>query len=235
MSFDLEEQIRLWKQSFTTTDGMRRADIEELEHHVRDSMATLSALGLNPQEAFIVATHRVGAPVRVAREFAKVNGSRLWYQQVGWMTAGALGYAICGLVIGALASLSQVVALLAGGQGAAVGLAAVAITCMGWAVVAALLYRRRTEDSRPARLTDVSAGVLASVVVLAVIAGSLVKFGGQLVLGRLMPVSEFAWAQLISNVAALTATVLMPLLLLLAVQLLRTGYRLDDRTRLSTE
>lgn len=225
MMFDLEEQLQLWKRSFTSTQAMRTADIEELEHHVRDSMATLAALGLNPEEAFILATHRVGAPVRVAREFAKVNGSRLWYQQVGWMTAGALGYAICGLVISALASFSQVVALLAGGKGAAVGFAAVALTCMGWAVVAALLYRRPSEDSRTARLTDVSGGVLASVVALALVVGLLAKFGGQLVLGRLMPVSEIASAQLISNVAALMATVLMPLLLLIVVQRLRRQVR----------
>ena len=223
--FDLEQQLRLWKQSFTITDGMRGADIEELEHHVRDSMSTLSALGLTPEEAFIVATHRVGAPARVAREFAKVHGSRLWYQQVGWMTAGALGYAICGLVISALASFTQVVALLAGGKGAAVGLAAVVITCLGWAVVAVLLYRRPSDDSRRAWLTDLSAGVLGSIVALAVVAGSLVKFGGQVVLGRLMPVSEFAGAQLISNVAALIATVLVPLLLLIVVQLLRRQVR----------
>lgn len=212
---------------------MRSADIEELEHHLRDSIATLSALGLNPEEAFIVGTHRIGAPIPLEREFAKVNGSRLWYQQVGWMTAGALGYVICGLLIGALASFSQVVAMLAGGTGAAVGLAAVAITFMGWAVVAALLYRRRNEDSGTGRLTDVSAGVLGSVVVLAVVVGTLVKFGGQVVLGRLMPVSEFAGAQLIWNVAALMAAVIVPLLLLIVAQLLRTGHRLHGGTHVT--
>ena len=223
--FNLEEQLRLWKQSFTTTPAMRSADIEELEHHVRDSMSTLAGLGLSPEEAFILATHRVGAPVRVAREFAKVNGSRLWYQQAAWMTAGALGYAICGLIISALASFSQVLALLAGGTGVAVGFAAVAITCLGWAVVAALLYRRPSEDSRAAGLTDISGGALASVVAVALVVGILAKFGGQLVLGRLMPVSEFAGAQLISNLAGLMATVLVPLLLLVVVQLLRRQAR----------
>ena len=223
--FDLEEQLRLWKLSFTTTPAMHSADMEELEHHVRDSMSTLASLGLSPEEAFILATHRVGAPVRVAREFAKVNGSRLWYQQAAWMTAGALGYAICGLIISALASFSQVLALLAGGTGVAVGFAAVAITCLGWAVVAALLYRRPSEDSRTARLTDISGGALASVVAVALVVGTLAKFGGQLVLGRLMPVSEFAGAQLISNLAGLMATVLVPLLLLVVVQLLRRQVR----------
>ena len=223
--FDLEEQIRLWKRSFTTTPAMRSADIEELEHHLRDSMATLAAVGLDSEEAFIVATHRVGAPVRIAREFARVNGSRLWYQQAAWMTAGALGYAICGLLISAVASFSQVLALLAGGTGVVVGFAAVAITCLGWAVVAALLYRRPSEGSPVTSLTDVSGAVLGSVVALALVGGTLVKFGGEVVLGSLMPVSEFAGARLISNAAALITTVLMPLFLLVVVQLLRRQVR----------
>ena len=202
---------------------MRNADIEELEHHLRDSMASLTSLGLNPEEAFIVATHRVGAPALVAGEFAKVDGSTRWYQQASWMTAGALGYAIFGLVIGAMASLSQVVTLLAGGKGVAVGYTAVAITCIGWSVLGFWLYRRQNEGGR--RLTNVSAGVLACLVACAVIVGTLVNFGGQMVLARVLPVPELLWVRAISNVAAMAATVLAPLMLLILVQTLRRQAR----------
>ena len=221
--FDLDEHVQQWKRSFTSTAAMRSADLEELEHHLRDSIASLTSLGLNPEEAFIVATHRVGAPAVVAREFAKVDGMARWYQQASWMTAGALGYAIFGLAIGALASLSQVVTLLAGGQGVAVGYTAVAITCIGWSLLAAWLYRKQNEAGR--RLTNISAGVLAALVASAVIIGSLVKMGGQMVLGMLMPVRELAWATLISNMAATVATVVAPLLLLILVQTLRRQAR----------
>src|SRR5687767_13010931 len=193
--FDLEARLQQWKKSFTNTAAMRNADIEELEHHLRDSMASLTSLGLSPQEAFIIATHRVGAPALVAGEFAKVDGGPRWYQQASWMTAGALGYAVLGLVIGAMASLSRVVTLLAGGKGVAVGYTAVAITCIGWSVVAAWLYRRQTDGGR--RLTNVSAGMLAALVACAAIVGSLINFGGQMVLGRLMPVRELVWAHTI--------------------------------------
>ena len=223
MMFDLEAQLREWKRSFTNTAAMRSADLEELEHHLRDSMTSLAALGLTPEEAFLVATHRVGAPALVAGEFAKVDGSTRWYQQASWMTAGALGYALLGLVIGAMASLSQVVTLLAGGKGVAVGYTAVAITCIGWSVVAGWLYRRQSDGGR--RLMNVSAGVLAALVACAAIAGSLVNFGGQMVLGRLMPVRELVWVQTISNVAGIIATVLAPLLLLLLVQTFRRQTR----------
>ena len=70
-----------------------------------------------------------------------------------------------------------------------------------------------------------SGGALASVVAVALVVGIVAKSGGQLVLGRLMPVSEFAGAQLISNLAGLMASVLVPLLLLVVVQLLRRQVR----------
>lgn len=222
--FDLEEQLRHWKKSFTRMDVMRSSDIEELEQHVRDSIATLTSRGLNQEEAFVLATHRVGAPGPLVREFAKVNGRHVWSQRVFWMTAGALGYIVCGLVIGAIASLSQVVVSLAGGSGAAVGYMAVGITCLGWVVLAALLYHRQTNDSR--MFTNVSAGVLGSAVAIAVVVASGMSFGSKVVLGRLMPVPDLAWAQLISNGASIMATALTPLVLLTVMLLL--GRQLRD-------
>jgi hypothetical protein len=136
------------------------------------------------------------------------------------MAAGALGYVVCGLVIGTIASLSQVIVSLAGGEGAAVGYTAVGITCLAWSVLAALLYRRRNEHSRRSPFTRLSAGLVGSFVAFAVAVASLMKLGSQLVLARLMPVPELGQAQMISNAASILSTVLLPLLLLIVMLLL---------------
>jgi hypothetical protein len=223
---DLEEQLEQWRKRLTSMQVMRSSDIEELEQHVRDSIATLTSIGLNAEEAFVIATYRVGAPGPVGREFAKVNGSHVWSQRVFWMAVGVLGYVVCGLVIGAIASLSQVIVLLAGGKGTAVGYTAVGITCVGWIAVAASLYRRRNEHSRRPRFTRLSAGVIGSFLAFAVVVATLMKFGSQWVLARLMPMSELGQAMMISTAATAMSTVLMPLVLL--IMMLMIGRHMQE-------
>lgn len=215
--FDLEGQLRQWKKRFTSMDAMRSADIEELEQHVRDSMAALTSRGLDPEEAFVVATHRVGAPAAVEREFAKVNESHLWSQRVFWMAAGALGYTVGGLVIAALASVSQVAVSLAGARGTAAGFTAVGITCLGWIVLAAWLYPRRSAQSQSPPLTHLPARMIGSIVALAVVVATLMNVGSRLVLPTVMPITELTQAMLISNAATIMSTVLMPLALLIVM------------------
>lgn len=215
--FDLDEQLEQWRKRFTGTEVMRSSDIEELEQHVRDSVAALTSNGLNAEEAFVIATYRVGTPGPVEREFAKVNGSHVWSQRVFWMAAGVLGYVVCGLAIRAIASLSQVIVSLAGGTGTPVGYTAVGITWLGWTVVAASLYRRRNEHSRKPLFTRLSAGVIGSCVAFAVTVATVMNFGSQAVLARLMPLSELGQAMTISTAADAMSTVLKPLVLLIVM------------------
>ena len=115
--FDLERQIQDWKAEFTSRPALRRADVEELEQHVRDALPPLISAGLSPAEAFLIATRRVGPSAAVEREFAKVNGTHLWSQRMFWIVLGALGLVVCRLMIGAAASVAQALAGLAGGSG----------------------------------------------------------------------------------------------------------------------
>lgn len=223
--FDVEQQIDQWKKRFTSMGVMRGSDIEELEQHVRDSMTALTALGLNPEEAFILARHRVGAPGPVEREFAKVNGAHLWTQRVFWMAAGALGYILGGLVIGAMASLGQVLVSLGGGRGAAAGYTAAGITVLGWAVMAAWLYLRRIGHSRT-RFTGLSRRAIGGGVAAALAVASVLRFGSQLVLPGVMPVGERVQALMISSVAAAMSAVLIPVVLLIVM--LSAGRRMHD-------
>src|SRR4051812_32593541 len=88
--FQLEHELQEWTNHFCQMEAMRSSDIEELEQHVRDSIAVLTTKGLSEEEAFLIATHRVGQSGQVGREFGKVNGGHVWRQRVFWMIAGVL-------------------------------------------------------------------------------------------------------------------------------------------------
>jgi hypothetical protein len=219
--FNLDEQLEQWRKRFAALDVMRGRDLDELEQHVRDSIDPLVSLGLNIEEAFLVATHRVGAPGAVGREFAKVNGDPVWARRVVWMIAGVLAYAVGDLLIAAMASLSQLVVMFSGGSGITAGATAVGITSLAWLALAALIYLGRDANMRTWRVDRLSGTAIALCVAAAVVAGMALKVLGQTVLARLMPVSELSQAMYISNVAGVMSTVLMPVALLIVMLLIR--------------
>ncbi len=78
----LEEQIEHWRTYLGGRRGIHPADVEELEDHLRDQIATLVDAGLSPDEAFLVAVKRMGAQDAIAKEFAREHSERLWKQLI---------------------------------------------------------------------------------------------------------------------------------------------------------
>ena len=62
--------------------------MEELEDHLRDQVAVLTAAGLAGDEAFLVAVKRMGSLDALSREFAREHSERLWKQLVITPDAG---------------------------------------------------------------------------------------------------------------------------------------------------
>jgi hypothetical protein len=216
--FDLEREIERWKSGFTASEAMRKADVEELEQHVRDALPPLKAAGLTPEEAFLVATRRVGTAAAVTREFGKVNGARVWSQRVFWLAAGALGYVACRLVIGASASLGQAVVGHASGSLAAAVQAGVVVTGAGWLLVALALYglcHRRAD----AELPRLRAATLALGVAVVLALAASMNVAGEVMLAQLVPLSDSVREVAIATFASRIATVLVPLVLFTAVLL----------------
>jgi hypothetical protein len=216
---DLERQIQEWKAAFASRPALRRVDVEELEQHVRDALPALISSGLTPEEAFLIATRRVGPPAAIEREFAKVNGAHLWSQRAFWIVLGALGYVVCRMVIGAAASVAQALAGLAGGSRADVGLAGLTVACAGWFAVAAALYRQ--QDANPDGWTVRPAGAVAGATVVLVFAVT-VNFAGEVALFQLMPDARGTF---MTTLAARSAALLVPLMLFIAML-----FRLRHRT-----
>jgi hypothetical protein len=69
--FDLEREVSVWRGVLAAKGSLSGESLDELETHLRDEMADLSAKGLEPDEAFLVGAKRVGNLDSVAREFAR--------------------------------------------------------------------------------------------------------------------------------------------------------------------
>lgn len=76
----LEPAIAQWRAYVSRRRSLRRADVEELEAHLRDQLAALTDSGLAPDEAFLVAVRRMGSIDALSREFARAHAERLWKQ-----------------------------------------------------------------------------------------------------------------------------------------------------------
>ena len=84
----LEKQIEAWRAHLRRSRAITGSDAEELEDHLRERIASLGAVGLSDDEAFLVAVKRMGAIDALTREFAREHSDRLWKQLVlsgdGW-------------------------------------------------------------------------------------------------------------------------------------------------------
>jgi hypothetical protein len=78
----LEEQIAQWRAYLRRRQALHGPDVEELEGHLRDQVATLTEAGLAGDEAFLVAVKRMGSLDALSREFARAHSERLWKQLV---------------------------------------------------------------------------------------------------------------------------------------------------------
>src|SRR5690606_19221613 len=78
----LERQIEAWRRHLLRSRAITERDVEELEDHLREQIASLKADGLSEDEAFLVAVKRLGSIDALTREFAREHSERLWKQLV---------------------------------------------------------------------------------------------------------------------------------------------------------
>lgn len=71
--FCLNRAIERWRENLGQSSAFRSEDLAELETHLRDSIAELEGRGLSSEEAFMVASGRIGGAPALEVEFGKVN------------------------------------------------------------------------------------------------------------------------------------------------------------------
>jgi hypothetical protein len=85
----LDELIASWRNWMERRDALSRADVDELESHLRDRVDALAGAGLADDEAFLIAVKRLGSVDELSREYAVEHSGRLWKQLVLDDAAGA--------------------------------------------------------------------------------------------------------------------------------------------------
>jgi hypothetical protein len=85
----LEQQMDQWRSYLRRRQTIHAVDVAELEDHLRQQIASLTASGLSPDEAFLVAVKRMGSLDAISREFAREHSERLWKQLVVAPAEGA--------------------------------------------------------------------------------------------------------------------------------------------------
>lgn len=140
--FDLVSQIRSWREHLAGEGVYCPSDLDELESHLREEMATLTRQGLSEQEAFAVACMRLGDSKGLSPEFAKVNGGIVFRRRLFWMGVGALGFGLTTHLATVLSKGATLAAASAGLRGSALGILAesfhilaLVLTVMGLLVV----------------------------------------------------------------------------------------------------
>jgi hypothetical protein len=90
--FDLNEKISMWRSNLARSETLAGSDIDELESHLHEEIEQLTALKLSDEEAFLVATHRLGTTDSLATEYEKINSSLKFKRRLSLMIAGILAY-----------------------------------------------------------------------------------------------------------------------------------------------
>ena len=82
--FDLNHAIQQWRADLAQSAAFRGENLDELETHLRDSVAAWQARDLSAEEAFYIAAKRVGSGAVLVKEFGKVNVTNIWVERCLW-------------------------------------------------------------------------------------------------------------------------------------------------------
>jgi hypothetical protein len=155
--FDLEQNIRSWRESFGRAFSERPAVLDELESHLREEMDRLIAAGESPERAWQIAVDRLGDPRELAREFANAR-------KPGWV-AGRLAQGAL-MALAALLAANLLWRLGHGRMGVLLASHIFALTvgylstlALGAAALAAIVSRARGNDTHGDVFRRLAAGL----------------------------------------------------------------------------
>ena len=178
--FDIESQIRKWRMTIANSGSITDQNAAELETHLRETISDLLTKGLHEQEAFVVASMRLGTPDEMSNEYSKVNGAYVWKRRIVWMLCGFVGGNALAHAFNGLASLAGATAAFAGFSGAGAGAMSVAATVVCWVILLVMLSQGGRRHQFAAINDSVSIGWLAFFIALMVFGQGLTMVGNMM-------------------------------------------------------
>lgn len=93
--FNLQRYIAGWMEKIQSKPAVTEADAEELKSHLLDLMDDLKAGGLDEEEAFWVASKRLGNSTDWGEEYRQENNPVIQMRRSLIILAGVLAYFVC--------------------------------------------------------------------------------------------------------------------------------------------
>ena len=115
--FDLNAAIQRWRENLSHSPQFRAENLDELEAHLRDAIATMQGQRLTDEEVFLVATRRLGGVHALEPEFAKINAREVWLNRALWMLIGVQFWFVISSTARLAAGLASFGGLMSFGRG----------------------------------------------------------------------------------------------------------------------
>lgn len=90
--FNIQEQIDHWVGKIKSEPSFTESDSQELKSHLLDSIDQLKDTGLNDEEAFWVASRRIGTTVDWEEDYSQANNQVIQIRRSVLILAGVLVY-----------------------------------------------------------------------------------------------------------------------------------------------
>ena len=87
---NLNSLVDNWRNHAAQEDSIGAQQLAELESHLLDSVDQLREAGLNDEEAFLIASRRLGQPQELAIEYRAADPGLQWRKRLTWMLAGVV-------------------------------------------------------------------------------------------------------------------------------------------------
>ena len=225
--FDLNNAISSWRMNLSEKQTFAKSDIDEMETHLREEIDSLTSSNLSEQEAFLVATHRLGDTDSLAAEFAKVNTSILWRNRLFWILAGLLSYIVVKYITGIASTGFVVLAWFAGINGYSLGVVDLVSQMVFFLAVIFVFYqivrRRDRHGELFCKVADKPWGkfLLFAGVFIIIAAGLAASIFVPATMVRMFSASEYGQILMFGAYAGFVKQIIMPLILLAVVIRLR--------------
>jgi len=92
IEFNLQEEISNWTQHLQSEPSITESDSEELKSHLLDLIDGLKEAGLDEEEAFWVASKRLGSSFEWEADYRNANKPLIQMRRSLFILAGVLGY-----------------------------------------------------------------------------------------------------------------------------------------------